>query len=86
MFVSLKWDKINKNVLRDAIINTAKNRDAMEYIDNADRYLELISADENLKVLWNNYQRNYEYASNILFDDTVDAIKTINDVIISVIS
>lgn len=86
MFVSLKWDKINKNVLRAAILNTAKNRDAMDYIDNADKYLELISDDENLKLLWNNYQRNYEYASNILFDDTIEAIKAINDVIVSVIS
>lgn len=86
MFVSLKWDKINKNVLRAAILNTAKNRDTMDYIDNADKYLELISDDENLKLLWNNYQRNYEYASNILFDDTIEAIKAINDVIVSVIS
>lgn len=77
MFVNLKWDDINKDTLRKAIINTAKNRKTLDYIDNASKYIELISDDSRLKSLWNSYKSNYDYAKNIEFEDTIYAIKTI---------
>lgn len=84
MFVNLKWNDINKNVLKEAIINTAKNRGTLNYIDNATKYLELINTDVRLKSLWNSYQNNYEYASDISFDDTIKAVKAINDIIVTI--
>ena len=35
MFVNLKWNDINKETLRKAIINTSKNRETLSYIENA---------------------------------------------------
>ena len=84
MFVNLKWNDINKNVLKEAIINTAKNRGTLNYIDNATKYLELINTDVRLKSLCNSYQNNYEYASDISFDDTIKAVKAINDIIVKI--
>ena len=81
MFVHLKWNVINKQTLRKAIINTSKNRETLDYIDNSSKYIELISNDLRLKSLWNSYQNNYEYAKNILFEDTIKAIKIISDLI-----
>ena len=46
-----------------------------------DKYLELIRDDLRLKFLWNNYQKNYEYAQNISFEDTVASIRQINEVL-----
>ena len=77
MFVKLKWNDINKNTLRKAIINTAKNRETLDYINNSNKYLELIINDARLKSLWNSYQKNYEYAKDISFEDTINAIKEI---------
>jgi predicted nucleotidyltransferase component of viral defense system len=77
MFVKLKWNDINKDTLRKAIINTAKNRETLDYINNTSKYIELISEDSRLKELWNNYQKNYEYAKDIVFTDTINAIKEI---------
>ena len=84
MFVNLKWDDINKDTLRKAIINTAKNRKTLDYIDNASKYIELISDDSRLKSLWNSYKSNYDYAKNIEFEDTIYAIKTIGKIVTSV--
>lgn len=84
MFVNLKWNEINKDILRKAIMNTAKTRETLDYIDNADKYLELISEDIRLKSLWNSYQNNYEYAKDILFEDTINAIKVISEVLVPV--
>ena len=82
MFVNLKWDDINKDTLRKAIINTAKNRETLDYIDNASKYIELISEDSRLKSLWNSYKSNYDYAKDIEFIDTINAIKVISEVVV----
>ena len=84
MFVNLKWNDINKDILKKAIINTAKNRETLDYIDDASKYIELISDDVRLKSLWNSYQNNYEYAKNISFEDTINAIKQVMDVLVPV--
>lgn len=84
MFVNLKWNEIDKNILRKAIINTAKNRGTLDYVDNASVYIKLISDDERMRLLWDSYQKNYEYAKNISFEDTINAIKTINETLITV--
>lgn len=81
MFVKLKWNDINKDTLRKAIINTAKNRETLDYIYNSNKYLELITNDARLKSLWNSYLNNYEYAKNISFEDTIDAIKEIIEIL-----
>lgn len=84
MFVNLKWDDINKDTLRKAIINTAKNRETLDYIDDASKYIELISDDSRLKSLWNSYKSNYDYAKNIEFVDTINAIKVISEIVLPV--
>ena len=84
MFVNLKWNDINKDTLRKAIINTSKARGSLDYIDNASKYIELIGNDSRLKSLWNSYQNNYEYAKDIEFVDTINAIKVINEIVVPV--
>ena len=81
MFVNLKWNDINKETLRKAIINTSKNRETLSYIENANDYINLIEDDSKLKLLWNNYQKNYEYAKDISYEDTIKSIKIISEII-----
>lgn len=81
MFVNLKWNDINKETLRKAIINTSKNRETLSYIENANDYINLIEDDSELKLLWNNYQKNYEYAKDISFEDTIKSIKIISEIV-----
>ena len=81
MFVSLKWNNINKETLRKAIINTSKNRETLSYIENVNDYINLIEDDSELKLLWNNYQKNYEYAKDISFEDTIKSIKIISEIV-----
>lgn len=82
MFVNLKWDDIDKTILRKAIFNTSKKRETLNYIEEADKYIELINEDSKLKSLWKNYQNNYVYAKDISFENTIAAIKVINSIIV----
>lgn len=82
MFVNLKWNDIDKTILRKAIFNTSEKRETLNYIENADKYIELINEDSKLKSLWKNYQNNYAYAKDISFENTIAAIKVINGAIV----
>ena len=82
MFVNLKWNDIDKTILRKAIFNTSEKRETLNYIENADKYIELINEDSKLKSLWKNYQNNYAHAKDISFENTIAAIKVINGVIV----
>lgn len=86
MFVHLKWDDINKDTLRKAMFNTSEARATLDYINNANKYIELISDDSRLKALWNSYQNNYEYAKGIEFVDTINAIKVISEIVVPVVA
>lgn len=82
MFVNLKWNDIDKTILRKAIFNTSEKRETLNYIENADKYIELINEDSKLKSLWKNHQNTYAYAKDISFENTIAAIKVINGVIV----
>lgn len=82
MFVNLKWNDIDKTILRKAIFNTSEKRETLNYIENADKYIELINEDSKLKSLWKNYQNTYAYAKDISFENTIAAIKVINSIIV----
>ena len=80
MFIKLKKNEIDKSTLKEAITNTAKMRKTLDIIKDADQYITLISQDDTLQKLWENYQNNYSYANLISFSDTINAIKLFNKI------
>ena len=80
MFEKLKKSEIDKQTLKKAITNTAKNRLTLDIVKDADQYINLISQDDNLKKLWENYQNNYSYAKTVSFGDTIKAIELYNKI------
>lgn len=81
IFTSLKWDKIDKEILKKAILNTCNNRESNEYLNDSDYYIDMICKNDFIKKLWNDYKNKYSYAKNISFEDTIKAIEKINDVV-----
>lgn len=81
MFTTLKWDNVNKNLLKIAINNTCNNRKTTNYLNDSSNYINLISKNEDLKKLWKEYQNKNVYAKNINFEDTILAISKINELL-----
>lgn len=81
MFTILKWDNVNKNLLKIAINNTCNNRKTTNYLNDSSNYINLISKNEDLKKLWKEYQNKNVYAKNINFEDTILAISKINELL-----
>lgn len=76
-----EWNKINIDYFRKAISNTFLKR---EYKSNPLLVLEIIKHSKLLRSRWKTYQRKYEYAKNIDFDDILicleKMIEQINDI------
>lgn len=81
MFVNFKFSEINIKTLIDAINNTAKRRKTLDSINNSSNIIKLIEESEHIEELWNEYQTKFEYAKNIEFEDVVNAIKVIIQIV-----
>jgi predicted nucleotidyltransferase component of viral defense system len=75
----LRWQDINSDSLRLALIATAVKRDSLAVIRQYDRILQTISRSEVMDQHWLDYQNLYEYARGILFSDACATIKEILD-------
>lgn len=82
VFSTLKWNVVDKVLLKKAIYNTCNKRNSINYLNNSAEYISLVANDSKIKGLWERYQNNYSYAKNITFEDTIDAINKINDLLL----
>ena len=81
MIFKLKNDKINVNNLKQAIWETAKNRNSMEEILESKEILEDIKNDEYLNKQWNIYKKENKYVDNIQFSEILKLLNKIADIV-----
>ena len=81
MIFKLKNDKINVNNLKQAIWETAKNRNSTEEILESKEILEDIKNDEYLNKQWNIYKNENKYVDNIQFSEILELLNKISDII-----
>lgn len=67
------------NIFREALTATARHRGSLEKISNTEEVLESISKSEDLKRLWNNYQKQFIYASDIDYDNIMKVLHKLLD-------
>ncbi len=66
------WKNINLDHFRKAIDKTFAKR---EYSGNPIEALDIIRNSEALKERWNKYQKNFEYAEEIEFEDIMNCLE-----------
>ena len=81
MIFKLKNDKINVNNLKQAIWETAKNRNSMEEILESKEILEDVKNDEYLNKQWNIYKKENKYVDNIQFSEILKLLNKIADIV-----
>ena len=74
-------DKIDKNILIKAIKRTFEHRNTNFNIEYLNDMFEFIKDSIVLKELFDNYSTKLTYAKNVRFEDTIDAIKQIIDIL-----
>lgn len=73
----LRKEEINLEVLKNALENTAEKRKSKETIYNWEEQVRGIEISDYQKELWIRYQRQFKYAKDISFDNSVQIIKEI---------
>ena len=69
-------------MLVDAINETSKHRETYNIISDkntVDDVINSIKNDSSLQEQWNKYQKNYEYAKGIKYEQLVDSISSIKE-------
>lgn len=74
------WNNINLKHFKDAIKETFNKR---EYVGNPLLALNLIVESNILKERWKNYQKRYDYARDINFNETLICLEKIINVIVT---
>ncbi len=77
-----KADDIDLGMLRDALKHTSQRRGSNELIKQYKVIMQAVRKSEAMNNQWNNYRRSFDYASDIVFDKTCDAVIEIMDKII----
>lgn len=81
VIVNNHTDKIDKNILIKAIKRTFKHRNTNFNIEYLNDMFVIIKNSIVLKELFDNYSTKLTYTKNVRFEDTIDAIKQIIDIL-----
>ena len=81
MLIHLEKNISNK-ILIDAINETSKHRETFNIISDKNTVNDVIDSiknDSSLQEQWYKYQKNYEYAKGIKYEQLVDSISSIKE-------
>ena len=81
ILVNTKMSELSKENLINAIKNTFKRRKTNLDIDQINEIINDLISDNNMNSLWENAVSKNSYAKNIRFEDTIDAIKQIAEIL-----
>lgn len=74
-------DKIDENILKNAIERTSKHRGSFETVLQYKEIVELLKSSEMPKKLWEKYTQNNPYAKDVDFLDTITVYQEIGAVL-----
>ena len=69
----LKKEEINFEHLREACQNTFEHRRTNFNIDSILNVLTVLKVEKDIKIRWSNYQKRFDYAKEISFDEAINA-------------
>lgn len=81
ILVNTKMSELSKENLINAIKNTFKRRKTLLDIEQINEIINDLINDNNMNSLWENAVSKNSYAKNIRFEDTIDAIKQIAEIL-----
>lgn len=77
MLLSLYEQKIDKEILNRAFEATCKKRETENLKKEGFRILNIVKEDTQLHNLWKSYQRKYQYAIDISYEDVMESIEVL---------
>ncbi|MCM1159954.1 MAG: nucleotidyl transferase AbiEii/AbiGii toxin family protein [Roseburia sp.] len=79
ILAKLQCSNIKPSELRDALNATTEKCGSKTVIKDYRRIMDTVRSSEVMQKQWNNYQKDFEYATNIAFEDACDAVVKLLD-------
>lgn len=81
ILINTKIYDLNRSNLIKAIKNTFKRRETNFDLEQFNEVINDLSNDNNMNNLWNEYISKNSYAKNVKFEDTINALKEIIEIL-----
>jgi len=72
---------IDNATFKDAFVNTSKKRGSIALLTDVDLILNEVFENDSLIDLWQSYQRKFDYAADVQWNDVAKAIRSLVDII-----
>ena len=76
--ILLKSQNINVDILALALERTAKKRGNFNLLENAESVLKAVKSDEDMKRLWDIYQKKFKYAGEYTWDEVIHSVRELS--------
>ena len=76
--ILLKSQNINADILTLALERTAKKRGNFNLLENAESVLKIVKSDEDMKRLWNIYQKKFKHAGEYTWDEVIHSVRELS--------
>ena len=76
--ILLKSQNINADILALALERTAKKRGNFSLLENVESVLKIVKSDEDMKRLWNIYQKKFKYAGEYTWDEIIHSVRELS--------
>ena len=81
MIYNMYNNKINQEILGEAIVKTARQRGSLKAIIQYKEIVELFKINRTIKNIWDRYVKNNPYTKDIKFLDTVEVYEKIGNIL-----
>lgn len=79
ILAKLQSSNIDLNSLKAALNATTKKRGSKTVVENYYRIMDTVRSSEVMQKQWYNYQKDFEYATDIAFEDACDTVVRLLD-------
>ena len=76
--ILLKSQNIDADILALALERTAKKRGNFNLLENAESVLKVVKSDEDMKRLWDIYQKKFKYAGEYTWDEVIHSVSELS--------
>ena len=76
--ILLKSQNIDADILALALERTAKKRGNFNLLENAESVLKIVKSDEDMKRLWNIYQKKFKHAGEYTWDEVIHSVRELS--------
>ncbi len=74
----LQLHKIDYDIFALALEKTAKKRESLLLLENAENVLKAVSSSNDMKKMWTTYQKKFKYARSYTWDDMMWSIRKLS--------